>query len=185
MKVDDRVTNLFQCGLVAMTSAAVVAVDRRSSDAVRREAQAMTAMMNARMAMMWSGLNVCIFFDGVETGANLLPLPGRGFSPDGAVAEDEGLGVSALDVGDEGSQRGLLRWRAGILVDLRAVEDSEASDVGHMDGVGVVALYSVRRLLLRLEADDYAGGLDDVVVARVAPPDGLPAGPERIDGSGG
>lgn len=42
----------------------------------RREAQAMTAMMSARMAMMWSGLNVCIFFDGVEAWTNFLPLTG-------------------------------------------------------------------------------------------------------------
>ena len=135
--------------------------------------------------MMWSGLNVCIFFDGVETWANFLPLPGSGFSPDGAVAEDKGLGVSAMDVGEEGAQRGLLRRRAGVFVDFRAVEHSEASDVGYMDGVGVVAFHAVGGLVLGLEADDFSGGLDDVVVARVAPPDSLPAGAERIDGGGG
>lgn len=95
--------------------------------------------------MMWSGLNVCIFFDGVETWTNFLPFPGRVFSPDGSVAEDEGLGVSAMDVGEEGAQRALLRRRAGVL-DMGApyvtgisLVKAYSSDVGHMDGVGVVA----------------------------------------------
>ena len=107
------------------------------------------------------------------------------------MAEDDGLGVSAMDVCEEAAQRGLLRWRAGVL-DMGApyvtgggLVKANSTDVGHMDGVGVVAADAVGGLVLGLEADDFAGGLDDVVVARVAPSDGLPACEERIDGGGG
>ena len=107
------------------------------------------------------------------------------------MAEDDGLGVSAMDVGEEGAQRGLLRRRAGVL-DMGApyvtgisLVKAYSSDVGHMDGVGVVALYAVGGLVLGLEADDCPVGLDDVVVARVLPPDASPALLDGFDGGGG
>ena len=170
---------------VAMASAVVVAVDRNSSEAVRLEAQAMMAMMSAKTAKRRRGLDVCIGFEGVETWTQFLPLLWRVFSPDGAVAEDDGLGVAATEFAQDQGKGHYLLQRAGVLVDLRAVEHSEASDVGHMDGVGVVALYAVGGLVLGLEADDCPVGLDDVVVARVLPPDVSPALLDGFDGGGG
>ena len=98
-----------------------------------------------------------------------------------AVAADASGGVVPVEEAEEGLERSALG--AGSCV-LRSAFGVDAADVGHMDGVLVVALHAVGHVFFRPEAAQCAVGLDHVVIAGGVPTAGAEAIAERLDGGG-
>ena len=86
-----------------------------------------------------------------------------------------------MEEAEEGLERGALG--AGACV-LRAAFGVDAADVGHMDGVLVVALHAIGHVFFRPEAAQCAVGLNPVVIARGVPTAGAEAIAECLDGGG-
>ena len=97
------------------------------------------------------------------------------------LAADAGGGVVPVEEAEESFERGALGAGARVL---RATLGVDAADVGHMDGVLVVALHTVGHMLFRPEAAQCAVGLDHVVIAGGVPTAGAEAIAERLDGGG-
>ena len=91
------------------------------------------------------GLYGLVFRGDIEAGALLLPL-GLVLAPDVTVPHDRGGGVLGVEIGQEGTQGGLLD--GGTVVDGVALGVYTAH-VGNVDGGGVVTLYAVAHLVKR------------------------------------
>ena len=97
------------------------------------------------------------------------------------MATDAGGGVVPVEEAEESFERGALGAGARVL---RATFGVDTADVGHMDGVLVVALHAVGHVFFRPEAAQCAVGLDHVVIAGGVPTAGAEAVAERLDGGG-
>ena len=109
---------------------------------------------------------------------------GAGTVGEFVVAVDGGDGVLFLEVFYQMEEGEALGFGAGVG---RATVGIEAADIGDADAVCVVAFGMCAGLLYRSASMDAAIGVDDVMIANVAPAEGTvvsPYGFYRTDGVG-
>ena len=98
------------------------------------------------------------------------------------MAVDSGDVVLFRQVLHQLNQRKALERGAGVG---RAAVGIEAADIGDADTVGVVALGVCARLLHRTASVDAAIGIDDVMIADVAPAEGTMVAANALHGADG
>ena len=125
-------------------------------------------------ARMKSGIVLCldvgILGYGVETWAALLPF-GRGvFAPDAAVAHYLCVGEFLTERDEEIAQRGFL-LRCSVVGGYNHLTTylADTTDIGNVDGGGVVALHSVAYFFNGEHLMGSAIGCDDIMIAWVFP----------------
>jgi len=121
--------------------------------------------------------DVAVFGDGIEAGALLDALPGvydavavGVLGGDVAVSEDAGTGIACAQLAQQAHEGFLLR--GGAVVDAPSL-GVYAPDIGDVDAVVVVSLDTVAHEVFALGAYCAPVTLDDVVVARGFPAEGV------------
>ena len=107
---------------------------------------------------------------------------GAGFGGVLVVAVDGGDVVLLHQVLHQLEQSKTLERGAGVG---RATVSIEAADIGNANAVGIMAFGVCARLLYRTASVDAAVGVDDVMIADVAPAEALMVSTDTLDGAVG